>query len=486
MPTATAPSPSPAPEAAPPTPGAATGRLRRLGQWLALPIAAMLTAGLLLRLGQDDLLGRFDSWHQAAAMLSAAGGAVLDYLPLLFAVGIALGTARGRTIVDAAGPVLAALISYLVMARTILVYHPMDANDATAMAPARWPYGALTGILAGCLAVVVWRGAVERRRLPAFAGYAVVLATALACGWLLSLAYPWVDRGLTGFAEAIASNAVVGGGLFGVINRVLLPIGLHHIPNALVWFVAGRCESGATGDIPCFFAHDPQAGVFMSGFFPVAIFGLPVAALAMWHSTPRDRRDVGSLLLSGALLSAAFGITEPLELSFAFTAMPLYLVHALLTGLSLALANVLGVHAGFFFSAGLLDLSFNWSISTRPAVLLALGAVYAVIYYALFRSVIARFDLHTPGRAPSPGAATPTPPSPADDLPGPATNAPAGRTTPMSREVMAACYGIGSIFPVVIIDGRHRWAAATYPGLPAPQPDDGHGMLVLRWTAPSS
>lgn len=408
MPTATAPSQAPDRTTPPRSAGTDTedpsggGRLRRMGQGLALPIAAMPAAGLLLRLGQDDLLGRFDSWHRVAAMLSAAGGAVMDFLPLLFAAGIALGTTRGRSASEAAGPALAAIISYLVIARTVLVWNPLDSPAAASMTPARWPYGALTGILAGLLAIAVWRWAVDRHRLPAFAGYAVILAAALTGGALLGLVYPWVDRGLTGFAEAISANSVLGGGLFGFVNRALLPLGLHHIPNTLVWYVAGRCQGGVTGDIPCFFtAHDPQAGLFMSGFFPVAIFGLPAAALAMWHSTPRDRKTTAPLLLSGALLSAAFGITEPLELSFAFTAVRLYLAHAILTGLSLAITNFLGVHAGFLFSAGLLDLGFNWSISTRPVLLLVVGAVYAVIYYALFRFAITRFDLATPGRTPS-------------------------------------------------------------------------------------
>ncbi|ATM24557.1 hypothetical protein SMD44_p10058 (plasmid) [Streptomyces alboflavus] len=404
MPTATAPSRPLDKEDSPPSAtGQAAGRMRRMGQALALPIAAMPAAGLLLRLGQPDLIGRFESWHRVAAMLSATGSAVLDFLPLLFAAGLALGTARGRS--AAAGPALAALICYLVMARIILVWHPLDAADATAgMAPARWPYGALTGILAGLLAVAVWRWAVDRRHLPAFVGYAVILASALAGGALLGFLYPWVDQALTAFAETISSNAVVGGGLFGFANRALIPLGLHQIPNTLVWFVAGECGQGTTGDIPCFFAHDPEAGLFMSGFFPVAIFGLPAAALAMWHATPRDHKATGSLLLTGAMLSAAFGVTEPLELSFAFTALRLYLAHAVLTGLSLAIVNALGVHAGFFFSAGLLDLGFNWSISTRPALLLVVGAVYAVIYYTLFRFAITRFDLATPGRRPRPNS----------------------------------------------------------------------------------
>ncbi|WP_372412767.1 PTS transporter subunit EIIC [Streptomyces luteireticuli] len=374
-------------------------RLRRMGKGLALPIAAMPAAGLLLRLGQPDLIGRYAPLHDVAGVLSSAGGAVLDYLPLLFAVGIGLGLCRSK---DTAGPVLACAVTYLMLSRTISVLNPHASHADTPLA--RQPYGALSGIVAGLLAMAVWK-VVERRRIPGFAAYAIVALAAIAAGCLMGLAYPLVDKVLSAFAGAIADHAVIGGGLFGVVNRLLLPLGLHHVPSTLVWYVTGDCGNNIKGDIPCFFqARDKSAGIFMGGFFPVSIFGLPAAAIAMWHSagpSPQMRRRAAQLLLPAAGMSAAFGITEPIELAFAFTATPLYVVHALLTGLSMAIVNALGIHSGFLFSAGTLDLVFNAPISTRPLWLLPIGVVYGALYYVIFRFAITRFDLRTPGRTPA-------------------------------------------------------------------------------------
>ncbi|MFI1530728.1 PTS transporter subunit EIIC [Streptomyces griseus] len=389
-------------------------RLRRLGQGLALPIAAMPTAGLLLRLGQDDLLGRVDSLHQTAAVLSQAGAAVLDNLPLLFALGVALGTNRSA---DMAGRVLGCAISYLVLSRTVLALNPLPAGQLDTP-PARWPYGALLGILGALLAMALWK-LVERRRrpLPPFAVYALIALAALGSGAVLGLAYPVIDRALSAAASAVADHAVVGGGVFGFLNRLLLPLGIHHVPSAIVWYVTGDCGNGVKGDVPCFFTErSPSAGIFLGGFFPVSMFALPAAALAIWRSAlPDQRRRVGSVMLPAAAMSALTGITEPIELAFAYTAPVLYLAHAVLTGASLALVNALDIHAGFLFSAGALDYVFNFSLATRPLLLLPIGVAYAALYYALFRFAITRFNLRTPGRTPDdepdPPAPEPAPPS---------------------------------------------------------------------------
>ncbi|MGW2686278.1 PTS transporter subunit EIIC [Streptomyces sp. NPDC001414] len=375
-----------------------TGRLRRMGQGLALPITAMPAAGLMLRLGQDDLLGRVDGLYRAAAVLSGAGGAVLDYLPVLFAIGVALGLARGK---DHAGPVVACVVSYLVLSRAVLVLNPLPA-DQLGTPPARWPYGALTGIVAALLAMAVWNRVDGRRRIPPFAAYGIICVAAVTAGSLLGLAYPAVDHALTASTAAVADHPVLGGGIFGFFNRLLLPLGLHQVPNAVVWYVAGDCGNGVRGDIPCFFQqHDPHAGIFMTGFFPVSMAGLPAAAIAMWRSAlPENRRRVAGLLLPAAAMSAIAGVTEPIELAFAFTAAPLYLVHAVLTGASLALVNALGIHSGFVFSAGALDYAFNYPISTKPLLLLPISAGYGALYYVLFRFLITRFNLRTPGRIP--------------------------------------------------------------------------------------
>jgi PTS system N-acetylglucosamine-specific IIC component len=199
------------------------------------------------------------------------------------------------------------------------------------------------------------------------------------------------------------SLAVVGAGswglfAYGVLNRLLIVTGLHHILNSVVWFVLGDYH-GITGDIHRFQAGDPTAGAFMSGFFPVIMFGLPGACLAMYRAArPERRRAVGGLLLSITLTSFLTGVTEPVEFTFMFLAPLLYAVHAALTGLAMVLMHVLGVHLGFGFSAGLFDYLLNFHLATRPLWLLPIGAAYFLLYFWLFRFAIVRFNLATPGR----------------------------------------------------------------------------------------
>ncbi|MFC8016608.1 PTS transporter subunit EIIC [[Kitasatospora] papulosa] len=258
----------------------------------------------------------------------------------------------------------------------------------------------MTGILAGILVALLWRR-LTARNLPAFAAHAVVLLVALLLGAALGLAFPAVNEGLVWLAKQLTEQAVIGGGLFGVLNRGLLPIGLHQVPNTIMWFVAGECSNGVRGDIPCFLvAHDPSAGSFTTGFYPIALGALPAAALAMWRTAlPEQRKRTGQLLGTAALMSFCFGVTEPSELLFAFAAWPLYIAHALLTGTSLALVNALGIKEGFVFSAGALDFGLNFPIATRPLLLLPIAVAYAAIYYVLFKWAILRFDLPTPGRS---------------------------------------------------------------------------------------
>jgi glucose-like phosphotransferase system IIB component len=185
---------------------------------------------------------------------------------------------------------------------------------------------------------------------------------------------------------------------YGVLNRLLLVTGLHHIINNVAWFVIGDYQ-GTTGDLRRFFAGDPTAGAFMAGFFPVMMFGLPAACLAMYHEAKLERRKiVGGLMLSLGLTSFLTGVTEPIEYTFMFLAPMLYAIHAVLTGISMALMDALGVKLGFGFSAGLFDYVLGYGKATRPLLLLPIGAAYALIYYALFRFIIRRFDLKTPGR----------------------------------------------------------------------------------------
>lgn len=377
--------------------------LQRLGRSLMLPIAVLPAAGLLLRLGQDDLLGGVEALKQPAAVLAAAGGALFDHLPMIFALGIAIGWARRSD----GSTALAALVGYLVMDGVFTALSPvllpgvLDSKGEQATID----FGVLGGIVAGLVAAVLWQR-FHRTTLPTFLGFfngrrLVPILTAVSMmviASVLSLVYPVFNAGLTGLGNAVGENAVVGGGVFGLVNRLLLPVGLHHIINSVVWFLVGDFN-GVHGDLSRFFEGDPTAGTFMTGFFPIMMFALPAAAMAIWHEArPERRKVVGGIMVSVALTSFVTGITEPLEYAFVYVAWPLYLIHAVLTGTSLALVNVLDIHSGFSFSAGAIDYVLNFGQSTRPLWLIPIGLAYAVVYYVLFRFVIRRWNLRTPGR----------------------------------------------------------------------------------------
>jgi len=379
--------------------------LQRLGRSLMLPIAALPAAGLLLRLGQDDLLGHFDSLKVLASILSGAGGALFDNLPLIFAVGIAIGWARKAD----GSTALAAVVGYLVLDGVFKAMGPvvlagqLDSDGK----PAVINFGVLGGIVVGLLSAILWQR-LYRTKLPMYLGFfsgrrfvpIVVAVVMMVVGVLLSLIYPLFNTGLTALGNAVQANAVVGGGVFGVANRLLIPLGLHHILNSVVWFILGDFN-GVHGDLNRFFAGDPTAGTFMTGFFPIMMFALPAAALAIWHEArPGQRKVVGGIMLSVALTSFVTGITEPLEFAFVYVAWPLYLIHAFLTGTSVALTNALGIHDGFTFSAGLIDYVINFGQATNALWLIPIGLVYAAIYYVVFRFVIRRWNLKTPGRDP--------------------------------------------------------------------------------------
>ena len=343
--------------------------LQSLGRALMLPIAVLPIAGLLLRLGQPDLLG--------IPFMGAAGQAIFDHLGLLFALGVATGFAR-----DGNGAAcLAGVVCYLV-------------TTQGAQALMTVPADALKGLTGDTIALPEYLAFFGGRRfVPIVSGLA-----GLALGIIVGLGFGALSTGIDGLSYGISGAGGFGLFAFGLLNRLLLVTGLHHLLNNIVWFVAGDYH-GTSGDLRRFFAGDPSAGIFMAGFFPVMMFGLPAACLAMYHSAkPERRKAVGGMLLSLALTSALTGVTEPIEFSFMFLAPVLYAVHAVLTGLSMALMDLLGVKMGFGFSAGLLDYVLNFGKATRPLVLLPVGAVYFVLYYGLFRFFIRKFDLATPGR----------------------------------------------------------------------------------------
>lgn len=415
-----------------PIPGFA--QLQRVGRSLMLPIASLPAAALLLRLGQPDMLGvdGVAGWsgmgwmEPVAAVLGAAGNALFANLPLLFAVGVAVGFARKSD----GSTALAAVIGYLVLTNVLGALAPMsapwggtfgvesdtgtlDAGTGDAIMAHTINYGVLGGIVIGIVAALLYQR-YYRIKLPTYLAFfggrrfvpIITAVTAVLVAVIFAFIFPVFDTVITGFGDWVTDpgNSVLGGFVFGTVNRLLIPFGLHHLLNNLPWFQFGEypipgTDEIARGDIARFFAGDPAAGIFMTGFFPIMMFALPGAALAIWHTAkPHRRKITGGIMVSVAFTSFLTGITEPLEFAFAYVAFPLYAVHALLTGSSLALMNALEYRSGFGFSAGFIDFALNLGIATQPLMIVVFGLIYGAIYYVLFRFAITKFNLKTPGR----------------------------------------------------------------------------------------
>ncbi|HHV4124939.1 TPA: PTS N-acetyl glucosamine transporter subunit IIABC [Klebsiella pneumoniae] len=365
------------------------GFFQRLGRALQLPIAVLPVAALLLRFGQPDLLN--------VPFIAQAGGAIFDNLALIFAIGVASSWSKD----NAGSAALAGAVGYFVMTKAMVTINP-EIN-----------MGVLAGIITGLVAGAVynrWAGIKLPDFLSFFGGKRFVpIATGFFCLILAAIfGYVWppVQHAIHSGGEWIVSAGALGSGIFGFINRLLIPTGLHQVLNTIAWFQIGEFTNAAGavfhGDINRFYAGDGTAGMFMSGFFPIMMFGLPGAALAMYLAAPKARRPmVGGMLLSVAITAFLTGVTEPLEFLFMFLAPLLYLLHAVLTGISLFIATALGIHAGFSFSAGAIDYVLMYSLpaaSKNVWMLLVMGVVFFFVYFLLFSAVICMFNLKTPGR----------------------------------------------------------------------------------------
>ncbi|QHE54222.1 N-acetylglucosamine-specific PTS transporter subunit IIBC [Pontibacillus sp. HMF3514] len=362
------------------------GFLQRIGKALMLPIAVLPAAALLLRLGQPDLLD--------IPFMAAAGDAIFANLALLFAIGVAVGLSK-----DGHGAAaLAGAVGYFVLTKGATAI-----NEDIKMA-------VLGGIISGIVAGLLYNRYSEVK-LPDWLGFFggkrfVPIITSLAMlilAGVFGYVWPPIQEGINNVGQWIVDAGAAGVGVFGFLNRLLIPVGLHHVLNTLVWFEFGEFTNSAgemvKGDLSRFFAGDQSAGIFMAGFFPIMMFGLPAAALAMIAAAKKHRRKA----VSGALIGVAFtsfltGITEPVEFLFMFLSPLLYVVHALLTGISMSLATVLDIHHGFGFSAGAIDYVLNFGIAQKPIELLMLGLVYGGLYFVIFYFLIVKLDLKTPGR----------------------------------------------------------------------------------------
>lgn len=385
--------------------------LQKVGRSLQLPIAVLPAAGIMVRLGQDDIFGKDGlGWDKVAAVFNNAGGAITGNLPILFCIGVAIGFAKKAD----GSTALAALVGFLVYGKVLQAFPVTEAvvqKGADTAATYNDP-GVFGGIIMGLLAAVLWQR-FHRTKLVDWLGFfngrrlvPIIMAfVGIVVGVFFGLVWEPIGDGISNFGEWMTSLGSGGAALFGGVNRALIPIGMHQFVNTVAWFQLGDFTNSAGevihGDIPRFLAGDASAGMFQSGFFPIMMFGLPAAAIAMAHcARPERRKAVMGMMVSLALTSFVTGVTEPIEFSFMFIAPVLYVLHAVLTAASMAITWGLGVHAGFNFSAGFIDYALNWTHATKPWMIIPIGLVFAAIYYVTFRYAIIKFNLTTPGREP--------------------------------------------------------------------------------------
>ena len=379
--------------------------LQKLGKSLMLPVAALPVAAILMGIGYWIDPTGWGANNVIAGFLIKAGGAIIDNMAILFAIGVSIGMADDNDGTAA----LAGLISWLMIQTLLSPASITMFTGAESVSPA---FGKINNQFIGIVSGLIGASCYNRFKhtnlpdaLAFFSGKrCVAIVTAgftLIATLILFFVWPVLYNGLVSFGEAIISSGPVGAGIYAFLNRLLIPFGLHHALNSVFWF-----DIAGINDIAKFWGGDAggvlgQTGMYMTGFFPVMMFGLPAAAYAMYKSAKPARQKIAyGLLISGALSSFFTGITEPLEFSFMFLAPLLYFVHALLTGFSAAICAMLPVRCGFNFSAGFVDwfLSFKAPMAVNPLYIIPIGLAFAVIYFLLFRFMIVRFNLKTPGR----------------------------------------------------------------------------------------
>ncbi|MCR6107972.1 PTS transporter subunit EIIC [Salipaludibacillus agaradhaerens] len=405
------------------------GTLQKVGRSLMLPVALLPAAGILLAFGDamqnPDMIARLPFLDSAifsliAEMMQSAGDIVFANLALLFAVGVAIGLAKGDGVAG-----LAALIGYLIINVTMSVIRGVDASMltdhpeyASVLGIPTLQTGVFGGIIAGLLGAYMYNK-YYNIELPSYLGFfagkrfvpIVTAASSIIVGTLLAFLWPYVQDGLNAFSYFMTeSNRTLATFIFGVVERALIPFGLHHIFYSPFWFEFGTYTNAAgdliRGDQQIFFNQirdgaELTAGAFMTGKFPFMMFGLPAAALAIYHcAKPSQKKVVAGIMGSAALTSFLTGITEPIEFSFLFVAPLLFVVHTLFAGLSFMTMHILDIKIGMTFSGGVIDFFLYGILPNRTAwwLVIPVGLVFAVIYYFGFRFAILKFNLMTPGR----------------------------------------------------------------------------------------
>ena len=416
----------------------AFGWLQKIGKSLMLPVSVLPVAGILLGVGSAHF-----TWLPAilSDVMAQSGGAIFGNLPLIFAIGVALGFTANDGVAA-----LAAVVGYVVLLATMgVVAVPLGYEPKTIMGIPSIETGVFGGILIGAIAGWLFNR-YFRLQLPPYLGFfsgkrsVPILAAlaAVAAGIVLSLVWPPIGRGIDSFSRWAASgNPAAAFALYGLVERALIPFGLHHIWNVPFFFEVGQYLDPVSGkilrgEIYRYTAGDPTAGNLAGGYL-FKMWGLPAAAIAIWHTArPENRAKVGGIMISAALTSFLTGITEPIEFSFLFVAPMLYAIHAVLAAAAYYLCIELGIRHGMTFSHGLIDFVVLFSNSTHGFWYLWLGPIWAAVYYGIFTTMIRQRDLKTPGREVEEAAETETP-------------GPASGQTNLSREIVLAFGGRSNI-----------------------------------------
>lgn len=375
----------------------------RLGKAVMMPVACLPVAGLLMGVGfWLDPVGQGENLLLAHVMI-LAGSVLIDNMSLLFTLGVAVGLADEQDGTAA----LAGVISWLMIQKilspdnvVILTGNRVDASSFS------YINNQFVGILSGLIGAYCcnkYRFKVFRGPLQIYGGrvYALMMATIYAAlaSIMLLFAWPYLHSVCLYVGESLIGTGALGAGVYGFLNRLLIPTGFHHVLNSVFWFdLAGIADLNSFWNGTGVYG---QTGMYMTGYFPVMIFGLPGAALAMYHTAyPAQKKMAAGLLLTASLCSVLTGVTEPLEFAFMFLAPGLFLLHAILMGISMYICAALPFRIGFNFSAGLMDyfMCLNAPMTQNPGLLLPVGLLFGLLYYIVFRFCILHFHLKTPGR----------------------------------------------------------------------------------------
>lgn len=361
--------------------------IQKLGRSMLIPVSAMPLAGILLRIASDDFLN--------LPVLTAAGNAVFGNLDILFAIGVVFGFAKAK---DKGMPALTAVLSILTLRQGLMIM-----NSEIDM-------GIFGGIIAGGLASWTYNRFKDQQLPQIFAFFAgerfpltMVMVFTIAVSVVFGFIWPPVQNALDTFAQSWVGMGAFGVGLFMFLNRLLIPLGLHHVINSYVYFDLGSFTTAngevVQGEIPRFLNGDPSAGLFLAGFFVVMMFGVPAICLAIYRASRKENKErVKGIMGSGAATAFITNITEPVEFTFMFVAPVLYLIHSVFAGLAGIVTYMLDIRLGFSFGASLIDYALNFSIGRNAILIIPVGLVFFALYYFTFYFVITKFHLKTLGR----------------------------------------------------------------------------------------